>query len=206
MTTAIGAYATQTALAALIGQGQTFDPADVALQGVICDRVNGYIESATGIVIAPVSSAVYTFDGDGTDCIYYPRGVRSVTLLEIADYTGGSYTTETATNYVIRPAAHDRIPGFPATEIRLTDQSTQHRTFPVGYDTVRVTMTTGWAAIPDEVTNLALAVAMRAWNARQSGYQNVDGIDENGRPVIARFFLLPDYQVLKTYTPMVLPR
>lgn len=202
MPTAIGTYATTTALKALIG---TTDAADDTLIGLICDRVNGYIEQVTGRVIAPVASAVYLLDGDGTNRLWFPLGIRAVSLLEIAEMSGGTYTTETSTNYMLRPAAHNRAPGWPATWLVLSDQSGQHRYFPRGYDTVRMTATTGWAAIPDEVTRLALVVAQRWWNARQSGYQTIDGIDENGRPIAARFFQLPDYQTLNEYSIPIRP-
>ena len=86
--TAIGSYATTAALKSLIG---TTDSNDDTLIGLICDRVNSYIEDVTGRVIAPIASAIYLLDGDGTDRLYFPRGIRAITLLEIAEYTGGSY-------------------------------------------------------------------------------------------------------------------
>lgn len=191
------AYATTATLKALIG---TTDTNDDPLLAVICDRVNAYIEQVCGRIIGPVPSAVYLLDGDGTDRLWFPAGIRAVSLLEIADYSGGTYTTETATNYYLRPSAARRAPGWPATWLVLSDQSGQHRTFPKGYDTVRMTATTGWPQVPDDVIRLALTVAQRWWNARQSGYQTVDGIDEQGRPIAARFFQLPDYQTLNAYT------
>src|SRR4051812_792425 len=100
MTTAIGAYATATALKTLLG---ITDSSDDTLLGLICDRVNSYIEEVTGRVIAPVSSAAYTFDGDGSDRLFIPMGVRTISLLEIAESSGGSYVTETSTNYFLRP-------------------------------------------------------------------------------------------------------
>lgn len=199
MATATGAYATASLLQGLIGGNQTFDSADTTLMGLICDRVNAYIEQITGRVIAPVASAAVLLDGNGTGRLYFPRGIRAVTLLEIAEYTGGSFTTETSTNYFLRPAAHSRTPAWPATWLVLSDRSTQHRAFPVGMDNVRMTATTGFDAIPDDVTNLALAVAQRWWNSRQSGYQLAGDVDEQGRPVAARFFQLPDYQTLNAY-------
>ena len=157
--TAVGAYATASLLQGLIGGDQTFDAADTTLMGLLCDRVNAYIEDVTGRVLAPVASATFLLDGTGSDRLYFPRGIRAVSQLQIADATGGSYTTETSTNYFLRPAAHERVPGWPATWLILSNMSTQHRRFPMGYDTVRMTATTGWAAIPDEVINLALVVA-----------------------------------------------
>ncbi len=199
MATAIGAYATATALQALIGGGQTFDSNDTTLMGTLCDRVNAYIEQVTGRVIAPVGSTAYLLDGNGSPKLYFPRGLRAVSLLEIADQTGGSFATETAGNYFLRPSTQDRTPGWPATWLVLSDRSTIHRWFPPGYDNIRVTATAGFDAIPDDVTNLALSVAMRWWNARESGYQQPLEMDENGRPMAARFFALPDYQTLQAY-------
>lgn len=203
MATATGAYATATALKALIG---ITDANDDTLLGLICDRVNQYIETVSGRVLAPVSSTAFYLDGDGTSKLWFPRGIRAVSLLEIAETTGGTYTTETSTNYLLRPLVQDRQPGWPATWLVLSDLSTQHRWFPAGYATVKMTATTGFDAIPDDVTNLALIVAQRAWNARQAGFQMVNGVDEQGRPMIARFFALPEYQTLKAYSinPFVL--
>src|SRR3954469_5452836 len=112
MATAIGAYATTAALKALIG---TTDSDDDAVLALLCDRVNAYIEQVTGRVLAPVTSAVFLLDGDGTNRLYFPRGIRAVSLLEIADVTDGSYNTETSTNYRLRPPDHERKPGWPAT-------------------------------------------------------------------------------------------
>lgn len=206
--TAIGSYATQSALAALIGGGQTFDTADTTLQGLICDRTNQFMESEMHQVVAPISSATYLYDGRGLRHLYLPfpagaatvgiGGLRAATLVEVAAYTGASYDTIDATQYFLRGNAS--MAG-PARWLVFSDRPTglyQH--WPDGYATVRVTATAGWAAIPDDLTQLALGVAQRAWNARQAGMQNVDALDENGRPVVARFFQLPDWRTLRRYT------
>jgi hypothetical protein len=205
MATAIGAYATTSSLKALIG---TTDSNDDTLLGLICDRTNALIEERTGRVIAPVSSATFLLDGDGSDRLYFPRGIRAITSLGVATRsqpsTGGTYTTQTSTNYDIRPLAQDRQQGWPAFWVCLLDTSTQSRYFPKGYNTVTMTATTGWAAIPDEITDLALQVAQRAWNARQQGFQDVAGVDEMGRPVVARFLSGRDRVTLDQYTLPVL--
>jgi hypothetical protein len=41
--------------------------------GTICDQINQYIETKTRRVLAPISSATYLFDGDGSKCLRYPR-------------------------------------------------------------------------------------------------------------------------------------
>lgn len=228
--TAIGSYATQAALAAQIGNGQTYAGADVTLQGLICDRVNQYLESQMGQVVAPISSATYLYDVPphnvgptyrwfsstaispsfvaGPTHLFLPEpqgsavpgigGIRSATLVEVAPFSGGTYVTLDSRDYFLRGNAG--MTG-PFRWLVFSDHPVgSYRAWPEGYATVRVTGTAGWAAIPDDLTMLALGVAQRAWNARQAGYQNVEGVDEQGRPVVARFFQLPDFQTLKGYT------
>lgn len=207
MATAIGAYATAAALKALIGiSGSEHD----TLLGLICDRVNQYIETKTKQVIAPITSAAYVYDGDGLTRVFLPTpvsastlsigGLRAVTLFEIAPTTGGTFETIASTDYFLR-GKHGM--GGPYRYAALSDiPAGSFSRFPEGRANVRITGTAGWAAIPDDLTQLAIALAQRAWNARQAGYQNVEGVDEQGKPIIARFLSLPDYKTLRRYTVM----
>ena len=200
--TAIGSYATTAALKTLIG---TTDSNDDTLIGLICDRVNMYIESETRRVLAPIASTTYLYDGDGSSVLFLPLpvdkapigGIRAITLLEFRDYTGDTFSTVTAGDYFLR----DRV-GMtgPYERLYMSDESSgDYSYFPRGFETVRLTATAGWDAIPDDITNVALSAAQRAWNGRQSGYQNIEGTGEPGRPLIARFFQLPDFQSLLRY-------
>src|SRR4051812_23476236 len=108
MTTAIGAYATTAALKARANIGDTTD--DTVL-GTICDQVNQYIETKTRRVLAPVGSATFLLDGNGQDCFEFARGIRAITDLSVGDVTGGTRITLASTEYFLRPAAHDRLPG-----------------------------------------------------------------------------------------------
>lgn len=201
MTTAIGAYATAALLKLRTGIPDTTD--DVEL-GKVCDQVNGYIESpaACGRVLAPIASATFLFDGDGTRCLRYPKGIRAVSLLEVAAYTGAAYVTLDSSQFFLRPGPADLMPGWPYTRIELTDYPTSaYGVFPRGYNTVRVTMTTGWAAIPDEITEIALRTATKAWHSIQSGQTNVVGTDAMGAPVInANSFDPRDLKTLMAYS------
>ena len=200
MATALGAYATLADLKTRLGRSDTTD--DTLLTD-ICDAVNAYIEGpqAANRVLAPISSAVYTFDGDGSKVLHFRRGIQAVSLLEIAQYTGGAYTTIPSTDYFIRPSAGDRQAGWPATRIEMTNiPHTFFAYFPVGYDTVRVTMTTGWAAIPDDVADVALTAAVRAWTSVQAGQHDIVGADEMGRPLVSRFFSSRDMGTLRAYS------
>lgn len=225
--TAVGSYATTAAFKTLAG---ITDNSDDTLIGLICDRVNQYLESQMGQVVAPISSAAYLYDVPphhngptyrwfsstaispsfvaGPIHLYLPEpqgsstpgigGIRAATLVEVAPNSGGTYVTLAATDYFLRGQAGMN---GPYRWLVFSDHPAgSYRAWPEGYATVRVTGTAGWPAIPDDLTNLALVLVQRAWNARQSGYQNVEGVDENGRPIVGRFLQLPDYQTLKGYT------
>ena len=198
MTTAIGAYATASAIKTRLNITDTTDDATI---GTVCDQVNQYIESKTRRVLAPIASAVYTFDGDGSTCLRYPKGIRAVSLLECQQFTGAGYLTVDSSQYFLRPGPAESLPGWPYTRIEFTDYPTgTFAYFPKGYDTVRVTMTTGWAAIPDDITELALTAATRAWHAVQAGQTDIVGTDEMGRPLVSRFFSARDLETLSYYS------
>lgn len=196
--TAIGSYATTALLKGMIG---TTDSDDDATLGLICDRVNAYIEFVTKRPICPVTTATYLLDGDGLTHLYFPRGLRSVTELAIGDFTGDTLDVLDPGDYFVRPLAQDRATGWPALWVVLNDRPIGlHRFFAKGRSTVSITATTGWAAIPDEITELALAVAQRAWNNKAAGLQDQPAFDEHGRPVIARFISGRDKETLAGYT------
>lgn len=205
MATATGAYATAALFKEWAGITSSSDD---TLIGKVCDRLNAYLEAEMGQVVAPITSATYVYDGRGlrhqflaTPPASSPAigGIRAATLVEVAPQSGGTYETVASTDYVLR--SHAPGPGSPYRYLVMSDHPAGTYTkWPEGYGTVRVTGTAGWAAIPDDLTQLALACVQRAWNAQQSGYQNVDGVDENGKPIVARFLQLPDFQTLKRYT------
>jgi len=198
--TAIGAYATTSLLKAMIG---TTDSDDDATVGLVCDRVNAYIESTTGRVIAPISSATYLLDGSGLTHLYFPKGIRAVTALSIGDTTGDTLDAVNASDILLRPLVQDRDNGWPAMYLYLSDvpvSTVARKRFPKGRANVSMTCTAGWAAIPDEITDVALAIAQRAWNNLKSGLQDAQGLDEQGRPVVARYVSGRDREVLRRYT------
>ena len=196
--TAVGAYATATALKARLGISDTTD--DTVLTS-LCDQVNQYIETKTGRVIAPLTSATYLIDVDEeTECLHFPRGIRTVSSMTVKRYTGDpSPITLAATDYFLRPSTQDRRPGWPAMWIELSDRGQLYE-FPEGFDIVSMTATTGWDAIPDDITDVALTAATRAWHGVQDGQQDIVGTDEMGRPLVSRFFSARDLETLRTYS------
>lgn len=203
MTTAIGAYATATSLKARAG---ITDSTDDTLLGSICDQVNQYIESRTGRVLAPITSADYTYDSDGGTRLWLARptntppigGLRAITAVYLQRYTGAGYESIPTSQVFLRQRVG--MTG-PFEVLEFTDQpSAGFSTFPPGYNTVKLTATAGWAAIPDDIIDVALTAATRAWFARQSGQQDVVGNDEMGQPIVSRFFSARDLGTLRSYT------
>lgn len=201
MATATGAYATAAAVKARLGIGSG-DTTDDTLIGTICDQINQFIESpqGTGRILAPINSTTYLIDGDGSRRLYFPRGIRAITDLQIGAYTGATKDVIAATDYYLRPLAQDRKPGWPAMYVELSDRPAgSYRTFPEGYETVSMTCTAGWAAIPDDITDVALTTAVRAWHARQSGQADLVGTDETGEPLVSRYVAGFHWATLKAY-------
>ena len=202
MASAIGAYATTATLKARMFAAGVTDTADDTLLGTICDQVNAFIESPYGCgrVVAPISSATYLIDGDGSNRLYFPKGIRAISALAVGDYTGDSRDTLTSTDYFIRPLDHDRTPGWPGFHVVISDlPAGDHSVFAVGFETVSLTCTAGWAAIPDDLTDVALTTATRAWKARQSGQVDIVGNDDTGEPIVSRFVAPFHWGAIKSY-------
>lgn len=202
MATATGTYATVALLKARLFAAGVTDTADDALLGTIVDQVNQFIESPQGCgrIIAPISSATYLIDGDGTGRIYFPKGIRAVTDLQVGSYSGATKDVIASTDYHLRPLAYERTPGWPAFWLELSDHPVgTRRYFGRGYETVSLTCTAGWAAIPDDLTDVALTTATRAWHARQSGQADIVGSDDTGAPLVSRFVAPYHWAALRAY-------
>lgn len=191
--TAIGSYATTAALKALIG---TTDSDDDSLLGTICDRVNQHIETETRQPICPIGSRTYLYDipdttrrGLGTSRIFAPMpvdaptkgigGLRAVTLVEYGGYSGATYSTLASTDYFLRE--RKGVIG-PYQWLCFSDRPLgSYSSFATGRATIRVTGTAGWDAIPDDLTQVALLIAQKMWNARAVGREPT----EDGLPPVA---------------------
>lgn len=200
--TAQGAYATTALIKARLNITNSTD--DTVL-GSVCDQVNQAIETIARRVLAPVPSATFLIDGDGSRCLTFKRGILAISALSVAPGTGQAKVTLASTDYFLRPSAPDRLPGFPATEIHLSDISFTVPSFGRGFDTVSMTATTGFAAIPDDVTDIALTVATRAWHAVQAGQTDVVGTDDMGRPIVSRVWLRESLDTIRRTYGLDLP-
>ncbi len=202
MPTAIGSYVTTATAKARLGIPSA-DTTDDTLIGKVCDQINAYIESYTGTVLAPIAGTlVKTFDGykcTSNRVLLIPRGVRTITLLENSAYTGGPFQTIPSTDYFLRPSGYDLNPGYPYTELVMTNVPSAGNplpTFNPGFDNIRITGTWGWPQTPDEITEIAEVMAVRAWAGRQAGQTDQIGVSEGGMPIISRTVSLRDRETL----------
>lgn len=203
MATAIGSYVTTSIIKT---RANITDTNDDTLLGLICDQVNMFIERTTGRVLAPISSATYYYDGSGCKRLYLPiasdgtptGGLRTISALQIAQYTGATYTDVDSTQYFLREKV---APAAPFDALYFTDYPTgAFVDFPAGFNTVKITATAGWAAIPDDIAEVAVVMAYRAWEARQAGQNDIVGTDEFGRPIVSRYLSGRDRDTLREYT------
>ncbi len=203
MTTAIGAYATRAAVKARNGIDTGVTTWDSQIDTVV-DSMNAYIEAPQGCgrIVAPITSATYFLDGNGLTHLYFPKGIRAVTVLTIGDFTGDTQDTVNAADIFLRPLAQDRPPAWPAMYLYLSDvpvSAIARKHFPKGRENVSLTCTAGFAAIPDDLSEMANTVASVAFHALEQGDQPIPNVDEQGRPIVARFFSGKDFDVLKAY-------
>jgi hypothetical protein len=179
--------------------GLTDTSADEELAEVIrqvTDEILGY--TGREFVGTP-GEVTRTFDvPEPTRTLYVPTGIRSITTLEYASDdqpdTGGTYSTIAAGNYWLRPLAHDRSYGWPATRVALADSAV----FYAGRSTVQITGTFGWAAVPPAVARIAASAAVANYMSKGSdGPRAVIGPD--GRMSILRNISPADMAILTSY-------
>jgi hypothetical protein len=185
------------------------DTTDDALIEEYIGQVTQYIQTLTrqSFIQDPASgTAVRLYDGyDATHdgyCLPIPRGIVSVALLEVASQTNGTFQTIAATDYFLRPAAHRRRPGWPATELWLTDYALGSVTpyFPDGYGNIRITGVFEWSAIPADIQDIAITTVVRAFQARRTGQSDITGTDETGQMLVSRMVSARDLRTLSRYT------
>ena len=179
-------------------------PSDATADELLLD----YISEATDYIRGYTSrdfdttSGVFTFDGYaiyGGRRLLVPRGVQSISLLEVAATTGGSFTTVSASAYVLRPTVQERTPGWPATEVWLVDTSPS--LFYAGYDNIRLTGVLGFG-VPARIEGVARRLVTRAYAARQAGGNDLTGSGgDGGTPLVSQFLSRRDREVLDQFSP-----
>lgn len=120
-----------------------------------------------------------------------PQGIASLTTLEIASESqpesGGTYTTADAADWMLRPAAYDRLAGWPATEIVIRDNATGPVTeFSAGYNAARLTGALGWDDVPADIAAIARRAVVRRFKNRGAATVNRGGDPQD---IMARWTL-----------------
>lgn len=204
MATAIGTYATTANVKARMGITNATDDTVI---GKTCDAVNAWIEGPEGAqrVLAPIASADYFFNGydavDDGHVLYVPNGIRGITTLQVAPTTNGTLVSVPAADWMLEPSPQRRTPGWPAVRVRIKDLVTGGVPyfFP-GYENIKfVGATLGWAAMPDDVVDIAEATSVRIFQSRRTGQSDIVGSDELGRPLISRLVSARDRATLQAY-------
>lgn len=191
----------------LFPPGHTDTTEDEAILGYIA-QASRFIENRTGRWFAPRSSATYLFSPPVSGrMLWVPRGVRAVTALGYATTdqpdTGGTFTSIASTDYSLQPAAGNRNDGWPATRIALLDTSGSY--FYAGINRVQVTMTTGFAAVPPDIEQIALNLVVAAHRERGSVGSVADSftINVDGSRTFSRLLSYTDRMTLDWYTDHV---
>jgi hypothetical protein len=206
--TAIGTYADVANVKTRLAITNATD--DVRLQR-FCDFVNAWIESKTSRILAPVASGgPFLFDGydalERGSLLVINQGIRAITTLEVATTTGSAFNVVPPTDYFLRPTAQERDPGWPATELWMTDVPSAGNATPFfspGFANIRISGpaggTLGWAREPDEIVGLAEKLVVEGWQSRLSGEKNRQG-DADFGAAIRSVLDGRDYHLLGRYT------
>lgn len=149
----------------------------------------------------------YLWDGfdtlEGGYILPVPNGLVSMTSLELAFYTGGAFNLIPATDWFLRPLPLDREPGWPATEIWMTDIPSSNNPQPLfmrGRANVRALCTPGWPSTPYELVALAEKLVVGAYRARGSGGGSSVTIGTDGTRLIEQSMSAQDWRTLNHYT------
>lgn len=151
-------------------------------------QVSQAIEGYTERWLAPrptSGTATYTFHTRYGWDLHIPKGIRSITTLNVATTdqpsTGGTYGT--ATGYYLDPPELDRTPGWPALYVRFPRAGSRF------YDALhggRITGAFGWSAVPEDIRGVAIRAAVRRVLGKGSGGASIPVGPEG------TLFLLPD--------------
>lgn len=184
------------------------DTADDDLITFMIDQLTDWISHYTHRKLVPVNSTTYTFDTVAGHVLRVPLGIRSVTTLEVNNLahqpdTGGSYTTVTAADYLLRPKSQDSDEGWPYTELWLSRGTLTGTIGRFGniQNGARITGTFGFAVTPPDIAAVAMDAVIAAYQARKLGTSGVIGADQGALIPWADFFGFgsPQHATLERY-------
>lgn len=154
---------------------------------------------------------VQLFDGaealEGRRMIAVPNGIVSLRALEVAYYTNGPYSAVPMQDVFLGPVPLEREPGWPATELWMTDIPSSGNPGPIfftGKRNVRAWGEFGWPEIPDEVVEIGLNLVVELYR-RRGGSGAAGGVTVNldGSRTYEHLLNTTDYKLLREYTSKV---
>jgi Phage gp6-like head-tail connector protein len=182
-----------TTLARVKAQAGISDTTDDAVLQTYVDATNAEMIRRIGIDLGPSSDTLRLYDGN--DAVRYGSrlwvagGIRTLTQVRIASCTGGTLTTATLGDFLLRPKAQDRRTGMPAMRLDISDASSS--VFYAGYDNIELTGTFGYAAVPEDLAKLGDMIVLRMWEDRNAGGATA--------PTPSKFIFGDDRMLLDTY-------
>jgi hypothetical protein len=150
------------------------DVTDDTVISEIIDQVSDEIQHFTRRKLVPENATTYVFDTQLGHTLVIPRGIRAVTAMGVAALdqpdAAGAYSAVTLSTILLRPVPSERKPGWPATEIRLTQSPLDIRIpFRTAANGATVTGDFGFAATPPVVVRIAIAAAVAEYLDRRRG-------------------------------------
>lgn len=143
------------------------DVADDALIDELNATVSDWIIDYTRRALIAEPDATYVVDTSAGSVIEFPRGLRAVTSLGIAQTdqpdAGGTYIAVAAADILLRPSPSERRPGWPAERILIRGAVGQLRAVLNG---ARIVGDVGFAAVPARVQEVALDAITQAFTMR----------------------------------------
>ena len=175
---AISAYATLDALREYV------DPPDASQDNLLSDlllQASTYIDGQCrrDFYRHPqvTGTEIRTINGNGRRRLWVKAGIVSLSTVELAELTGGSYTALASTDWILGP--DEPIGSYDW--IDLSDQSAYTEWF-AGYETVRLTGVFGQASVPADIEKATLDLA-REWYRQGPGGGGPVGVNQFGTPI-----------------------
>lgn len=152
----------------------------------------------------------YVYDGEDAfengRAILLRIGLSGIAQLEVALVTPPNDTFHQVppSDFYLYPRIHDREPGWPADQLRLTNVPSSANPSPVFLPmmhNVRVAPagSPGWPVIPDEIAKVAYAIVGGLYRTRASGGANTATLGDDGALTINRLLSTDDWKVIHTY-------
>lgn len=143
-------------------------------------------------------------DGDYTSgrILVEQRGVVYLTALEIAPYTRAEFAVIPLTDIWLRPVASERQPGWPATELHMTNVPSPGNPYPAffpGYANVRLWGQLGWPAIPTDIAGIAERAVVGLWQMRAGGGAYSVGPGTDTAQAIPHLLSVTDWRTIQAY-------